>query len=160
MRTVVFASMVAAFGIGAAPAADLFVGTWKHVPAKSSNNWDQKPGTNVTRTYVANDKGGYQVKIEGVDADGKPISATLDAATNAERAVGENPAPVVKLLGATHVLSRRVDDRTLEATYLKDGKKVGASTTKISEDGKILTMTLKGTSTEGKELTATNVYEK
>lgn len=160
MRTLVFASMVAAFGISAAPAADLFVGTWKHVPDKSTNNFNQKPGTNVTRTYTANDKGGYEVKIEGTDADGKSIATTLEAGTNVERQVGENPAPVVKLLGATHVISRRVDDSTLEATYLKDGKKIGTSTTKISDDGKTLTMTLKGTSTDGKELTATNVYVK
>ena len=159
MRTALGALMLAVLAT-AAPAADLFLGTWKWVPAKSSNNWDQKPAQNMTRTYTAAANGGYDVKIEGVDADGKPISNTLQAANNVERPVPNTASQVVKAVGATHVKSRRVNERTLSATYLKDGKAVGTSTSTVSADGRTLTMKIEGTSADGKKLTGTNVYEK
>ena len=100
------------------------------------------------------------MKIVGVDADGKPISNTLEAATDVERTVTSSTSKIVEALGATHVKSHRVDERTLVATYLKDGKPVGTSTSKVSADGHTLTMKVAGTSTDGKKLSGTNVYEK
>ena len=160
MRTVASALMLTALFVTAAPAADHFAGTWKEVAAKSTNNWDQKPNATLTRTYTPTANGGYEVKIEGTDGEGKPITVTLQAAGNVERPIGATPSPVVKMLGATHVISRRVDDHTLVATYLKDGKKVGTSTSKVSADGRTLTMTLEGTSTDGKKLKGKTVYQK
>jgi hypothetical protein len=159
MRTALAASIFVMFAV-AAPAADMFAGTWKGVPAKSTNNWGQKPPQSITRTYTVNPKGGYDVKVEGVDADGKPISNSLQAGGNVEVSTSNSTAQVVKALGATHVVSRRVNDHTLVATYKKDGKEVGTSTSTVSKDGKTLTMKLSGTSTEGKKLSGTNVYEK
>ena len=151
--------MLAAF-VTAAPAADLFAGTWKLVPAKSTNNWGQKPAQKMTRTYSPTSNGGYDVKIEGIDGEGKEISNTLQAAGNVEVPIQNAPTQVVKLLGATHVLSRRANDRKLVATYLKDGKPIGTSTSTLSGDGRTLTMKVEGTSTDGKKLAGTNVYEK
>jgi hypothetical protein len=159
MRTVLAVSMLAAF-VTAAPAADLFAGSWKLVPAKSVNNWGQKPAQSMTRTYNPTANGGYDVKISGVEADGKEISNTLQAAGNVEVPIQNSPTQVVKLLGATHVLSRRVNDHKLVATYLKDGKAVGTSTSTLSSDGRMLTMKVEGKSTDGKKLAGTNVYEK
>jgi hypothetical protein len=159
MRTALMASMLAAFAT-AAPAADLFAGTWKLNPAKSTNNWGQKPAQSMTRTYTPTSNGGYEVKIEGVDGEGKAISNTLQAGGNVEVAIQNSTSQVVKLLGATHVLSRRVNDRKLVATYLKDGKPIGTSTSTLSGDGRTLTMKVDGTSTDGKKLSGTNVYEK
>jgi hypothetical protein len=159
MRTVLAVSILAAF-VTAAPAADSFAGTWKLVPTKSTNNWGQKPAQSMTRTYTSTPNGGYAVKIEGVDAEGKAISNTLQAGDNVERPTQNTVAAVVKLLGATHVKSRRIDDRKLVATYMKEGKAIGTSTSTISSDGRMLTMKLEGTSTEGKKLSGTNTYEK
>ena len=158
MRTALAVSMLAAF-VTAAPAADLFAGTWKLVPAKSTNNWGQKPAQSMTRTYSPSPNGGYEVKIEGVDGEGKAISNTLQAAGNVEVPIQNSPTQVVKLLGA-HMLSRRINDRKLVATYLKDGKAIGTSTSTLSGDGRTLTMKVEGTSTDGKKLSGTNVYEK
>jgi hypothetical protein len=130
------------------------------IPAKSVNNWGQKPAQSMTRTYIPTSKGGYDVKIEGVDGEGKAISNTLQAAGNVQVPIQNPPTQVVKLLGATHVLSRRIDDRKLVATYMKDGKAVGTSTSMLSGDGRTLTMKVKGKSTDGKKLSGTNVYEK
>lgn len=159
MRTVFAVSMLAAF-VTTAPAADLFAGTWKQVPAKSTNNWGQKPAQSMTRTYIPTSGGAYDVKIEGVDGEGKAVSNTLQAAGNVLISTQNSVAPIVKLLGATHVQSRRIDDRKLIATYMKDGKAIGTSTSTISADGRTLTMKLEGTSTDGKKLSAANVYEK
>jgi hypothetical protein len=160
MRTSMLTLILSAFAVTAAPAADLFAGAWKYVPAKSTNNWGQKPDTSGTRTYIPTANGGYDVKIERVDSDGKAVSNTLKAAGNVEIPIGESPSPVVKMLGATHVISRRVDDHTLVATYLKDGKQIGTSTSKVSSDGRTLTMTLKGKSPDGKELKGTSHFDK
>jgi hypothetical protein len=159
MRTALAVSMLATF-VTAAPAADLFAGTWKLIPAKSTNNWGQKPAQSMTRTYNPTSKGGYDVKINGVDGDGKEISNTLQAAGNVEVPIQNSPTQVVKLLGATHVLSRRVNDHKLVATYLKDGKAVGTSTSTLSGDGRTLMMKVEGKSTDGKKLAGSNVYEK
>ena len=79
---------------------------------------------------------------------------------NVEVPIQNSPTQVVKLLVATHVPSRRINDRKLVATYLKDGKAIGTSTSTLSGDGRTLTMKVEGTSTDGKKLSATNVYEK
>jgi hypothetical protein len=159
MRNALAAVMFASF-VTAAPAADLFAGAWTIVPAKSKNNWDQKPAQKMTRTYTPTAKGAYDVKVEGVNGEGTAVSTTLQAADNTERSTQGSTAPVVKLLGATHVKSRRVNDRTLQATYLKDGKAVGTSTSTVSADGRTLTMRLEGTSVDGKKLSGVNIYEK
>ena len=159
MRTVLAVSMLVAF-VTAAPAADLFAGAWKLIPAKSTNNWGQKPAQSMTRTYTPTSNGGYDVKIEGVDGEGKAISNTLQAAGNVEMPIQNSTTQVVKLLGATHVLSRRINDRKLVATYRKDGKDIGTSTSTLSGDGRTLTMKVEGKSTDGKKLSGTNVYEK
>jgi hypothetical protein len=90
----------------------------------------------------------------------KQSPPTLQAAGNVEVPIQSSPTQVVKLLGATHVLSRRINDRKLVATYMKDGKAIGTSTSTLSGDGRTLTMKLKGISTDGKKLSGTNVYEK
>lgn len=159
MRTAMFA-LVLSVSCGTAWSADLFAGTWKLDTAKSTNNWGQKPAKSMTRTYTPTANGGYEVKIEGVDSEGQAISNTLQAATNTERPIGQTSSPVIKMIGATHVLSKRVDDHTLVATYLKDGKKLGTSTSKVSADGHTLTMTLDATASDGKKLKGTTIYHK
>lgn len=144
--------VTAAFG------ADLYSGTWKLIPAKSTNNWGQKAPQSMTRTYTPAAGGGYDVAVEGINGEGGKISNKLQAATNGEVAIGNPNSQVIKMLGATHVQLTRVDDSTLVAKYMKDGKQVGTSTSKVS--GKTLRMVLEGTSTDGKKLSGVTVYEK
>jgi hypothetical protein len=158
MRSVIAITLFATF-VAAAPAADLFSGTWKLDSSKSKNNWGQKPAKSMTRTYTPSGKG-YDVKIEGVGGDGESVSNNLKAATDEEMPVTGTTSQAVKSLGATHVRSRRISDNKLVATYLKDGKSIGTSTSEISKDGRTLTMRLEGTSADGKKLMGTNVYQK
>jgi hypothetical protein len=55
---------------------------------------------------------------------------------------------------------RRLDDRTSETTFKKNGKVVATNTRKLSADGKTLTITNKGTTTDGKPRTDVQVLEK
>jgi hypothetical protein len=159
MRTVIAITMFATF-VAAAPAADLFAGAWKLDPSKSKNNWGLKSSQSMTRTYTPTSKGGYDIKVEGVNGEGEAVNTNLQAAGDVEIPVTGTSAPVVKMLGATHVRSRRISDNKLVATYLKDGKPIGTSTSEISSDGRTMTMTLEGTSADGKKLMGTNVYQK
>src|SRR5436190_1515539 len=109
----VFVALAFALLVTSAPAADLFEGTSKAVPEKSKNNWGQKPAQSMTRTYTATTNGGYDVKIEGIDVDGKPVSTTLQAAGDVEQPITNSTSQIVKALGATHVKSHRVNERTL-----------------------------------------------
>ena len=158
MRAVIAVTLFATF-VAAAPAADLFAGTWKLDPSKSKNNWGQKPAQSGTRTYTPSSTG-YDIKIEGVNAEGAAVTNNLQAAGDVEMPVTGTTAPVVKMLGATHVRSKRISDNKLVATYLKDGKPIGTSTSEISGDGRTLTMTLEGTDPNGKKLSGMNVYQK
>jgi len=146
--------------VTAAPAADYFAGSWKEDIAKSVNNWGEKFSSPRTRTYTPTSNGGYDVKIDSTDENGKTVSTTLQAGGNSEMALPSSRNKGVQMLGATHVISRRVDDHTLLATYRKNGKDVGTSTSKISPDGRTLTMTLDGTSANGKPVKAVAVYRK
>lgn len=159
MRSAIVA-LAFAVVVTAAPAADLFEGTWKSVPAKSENNWGQKSAQSMARTYTATPNGGYDIKIEGTDGDGKPISNTLKAANDVEQPITNSTSQLIKALGATHVKSHRVDERTIVATYYKDEKAIGTSTSTVSADAHTLTMKVQGTSTEGKKLSGTSIYEK
>src|SRR3954452_8353513 len=135
---------MAATSLAAAPAADHFAGTWKEDLTKSTNSWGEKPSTARTRTYTPTSNGGYDVKIDSVDDKGKPVSTTLQAAGDTEMPLTVMRNKGVRQLEATHVISRRIDDHTLLATYRKNGKDVGTSTSKVSPDGHTLTMTLEG----------------
>jgi hypothetical protein len=161
MRPVILACTIAAFCALAAPTTDQFLGTWKEDLSKSKNNWGDKFSTPRVRTYTANTDGGYDVKIDAVDENGKPTSNTLHSVPGTERALTPDNIPKpIRMMEATHVMVRRIDDRTTVATYRKDGKDVGTSTSKISADGKTLTMTLDGTAASGQKLTAISVYHK
>jgi hypothetical protein len=156
MRTALIAFAFAGF-LTAAPAADLFAGTWNGIAAQSKNNWGQKPIERMMRrTYTPGKNGGYHVTGQGIDG----VNTTRQAAGNVDLRITRSTAQIVKLLGATHVRNHRANERTLIATYSKDGKPVGTTTSTVSADGHTLTITVEGTGTDGKELNGTNVYEK
>jgi hypothetical protein len=160
MKITALTLMLSALLASAAPAADLFAGTWKEDLAKSTNSWNEKPSVPRTRTYVPAANGAYDVRIESTDQNGKPVTTTLHAAGNTEMPYTNTTSKGVGLIAPTHVISRRVDDRTLVATYRRNGKDVGTSTSKVSADGKTLTMVLNATSVDGKKVAATSVYHK
>jgi hypothetical protein len=144
LRGQALAALASTVFVTAAPAADQFAGTWKIVAAKSVNDWGEKPYQSMTGTYAPTTNGAYEVKIEGVDGGGKPVSTTLQVAGDAEQPVTDTTSQAVRMPGATHVKSRRSISTLSWRPVTKDGKSVGTSAGTVSADGHTLAMKLKG----------------
>ena len=144
-------------------AEDPLLGTWRMNVEKSGDNLGINPPKSQTRTYRAGPNGSYELTTESVGQDGKPTSSTVRIVYGQESALPESTrsGPVAKAFGGfTHVISKRVDDRTRETTYLRDGKTVATSTNRISPDGKTMTIALEGMTPDGGKGKVTSVYEK
>ena len=58
------------------------------------------------------------------------------------------------------VSSKRINSNQRENTYTKGGKNAGTRRSVVSEDGKTLTNTFKGTDAQGNPATSTQVFDK
>jgi hypothetical protein len=134
-------------------AADPFVGTWKLNLAKSKYS-PGPPPKNVTITYEATENG-IRATTEGINAEGKPIATTYSATYDG------TDVPVTGT-GAPYdtIALKRINPNSVELTTKKDGKVVGKGKRVVSKDGKILTVTTKGTSAKGEPTNNVAVYEK
>src|SRR4029453_10240826 len=147
-------TMLAAFGVVhlAAQTADPLVGTWELSIAKSKYTPRPAP-KNETRTYVV---AGEDIKatLKGVDADGKPTSAEWTVNTDGK----DRPATGFADLDALSL--KRIDAFTVEFTQKKAGKVVATGTRVISKDGKVMTITTKGTNAKGQAFNDVQVFER
>ena len=146
--------MLAAFGVVhlAAQTADPLVGTWELSIAKSKYSPGPAPKSQ-TRTYVV---AGQDIKAtsKGVDADGKPTSAEWTVNYDGK----DRPATGFADLDALSL--KRIDAFTVEFTQKKAGKVVATGTRVISKDGKVMTITTKGTNATGQAFNDVQVFEK
>ena len=140
----------------AAQTADPLVGTWELNVAKSKYN----PGPaakSETRTYVVV---GQDIKATstGVAADGKPTSGQWTVNYDGQdRPVTGSPAGSAAL----DALSlKRIDAFTTEFTQKRAGKVVATGTRAISKDGKVMTITTKGTNAKGQAFNDVEVFDK
>ena len=147
-------TMLAAFGVVhlAAQTADPLVGTWELNIAKSKYSPGPAPKSQ-TRTYVV---AGQDIKAtsKGVDADGKPTSAEWTVNYDGK----DRPATGFADLDALSL--KRIDAFTVEFTQKKAGKVVATGTRVISKDGKVMTITTKGTNATGQAFNDVQVFEK
>jgi len=156
---------VLSFGIGlsvlgvihlAAQAADPLVGTWELNIAKSKYNPGPAPKSE-TRTYVVV---GQDIKAtsKGIDADGRPTSGQWTVNYDGkDRPVTGSPAGSSDL----DALSlKRIDAFTTEFTQKKAGRVVATGTRVISKDGKVMTITTKGTNAKGQAFNDVEVFDK
>jgi hypothetical protein len=139
--------------LGSVALAQSNLGTWTLNVAKSkySNNNPPKSTTltiegsgNVTTTtvdVVANDgtsqHWGWRSAYDGRDT----------------RITGNNP-------NADSASRRRVSPTTTETTFKKDGKVTTVNPAVVSDDGKTMTITAKGTDPQGKPVLNVQVFEK
>jgi hypothetical protein len=134
-------------------AADATLGTWNLNVAKSKFN----PGPafkSETRIYEQRPEG-IKVTIRTVDADGKSV-------------VSEYPVnydgkfyPVQGSGGpADAIAMTRVNDKTAESTLMHGTMVVAKARRVVSEDGKTMTITYKGSDPVGTIVDYTLVYEK
>jgi hypothetical protein len=150
MRKIVY--IIALLGL-ATPlfAADPFVGTWKLDPAKSKYTAGSVP---KDVTLVIEEQGdSYQVTATGTYQDGSPISVkyTVPKAGGAGTAQ-EGPFDAVT--------SKRVSAHVRENRYSKNDKEIVSRRIVVSQDGKTLKVTVKGTDPQGKAVAGVDVFEK
>ena len=132
------------------------VGTWKLNPAKSKSSPAGLIAKSETRTVTAQGDGA-KYSYEGVAADGSnfafSFTTNYDGKYSAISGVGF-PG------GADTYAVKRVDANTFMGTGKKAGKVVGTNRTVVSKDGKVTTITGKGTDEQGKPTSSTSVFEK
>jgi hypothetical protein len=149
MTLAALAMAVIAFG------ADNTLGSWKYNAAKSKLASGVSPITNLTVTREAID-GGAKISAKGERADGSKIDTTTTAKYDGK-------AVAVTGTGLTWDTSaiKQVDANTLTETRSKQGGKYRSTVRAVvSADGKTMTLTARGTGSDGKPFTSVTVFDK
>jgi len=136
----------------AAQGADPLVGTWELNVAKSKYTPGPAPKSE-TRTYVV---AGQDIKasLKGVDGSGKPTAASWTVNYDGQdRPQTGNP-------NADTLSLKRVNASSAEFTQKRAAKVVITGTRTVSSDGKVMTITSKGTDARGQTINDEEVFEK
>jgi len=127
-------------------------GKWKMDPAKSK--YDPGPAPKSTNTTIEADENKYKVDAHTVNADGSEIHIAFDAKTDGK------DYPLTGAPNADMISVKRVDAKTIETIWKKDGKTVMKTHGVVSSDGKTRTVTFNGTDPQGHKVHNVVVYEK
>jgi len=132
---------------------DPHVGTWKLNLTKSKFTPGPAPKSQ-TFTYEA-DGSNLTVLVQGVDAEGKPINPDKNKVTiimDGKDHPATNPA--------YDAVAWKKTSNGYAATRKKAGKVVQTVTNVVSKDGKMMTITTKGTNAKGETLNDAAVFDK
>ena len=128
-------------------------GTWKLNAAKSTYS-PGPPPKSMTIVYTPAAGDTLTIAVDVVPATGAPQKWEMTAAYDGkEHPVTGNP-------DADSISMKRVNDTTGESTFKKGGKVMAVNTRVLSADGKTLTITSKGTTSDGKPRHDVAVYDK
>jgi hypothetical protein len=132
--------------------ADPVVGKWELNVAKSKYTPGPAPKSE-TRTYVV---AGQDIKAssKGVDGTGKPTAASWTLNYDGKY------RPETGYSNADELSVKRVNASSTEFTQKRAGKVVITGTRTISPDGKVMTITYKGTDASGQSINNVEVFEK
>jgi hypothetical protein len=144
-------AMTVSFVALAAESKDPVVGTWQLNLQKSKFAPDPPPKSQ-TRTY-ASEGDRITMTAEGVDAKGNHTSQEWSAKYD-----GKDYPITGSPLFDSIALKRQGD--TVIATTKKQGKPVATGTRVISDDGKEMRLTTKGTNEKGEPYTSVMVFDK
>ena len=153
VRTTALGVVFALVGIqSAAQATDPVLGTWELNVAKSTYSPGPSP-KGESRTYVM---AGQEIKAtsKGVDSTGKPTAGawTVNYDGKDRPTTGSPDSDTLSL--------KRIDPFTTEFTSKRAGKVVITGTRTIARDGKLMTITTKGTNAKGQAINIVEVFEK
>jgi hypothetical protein len=154
--TTLLVGTVLALGVGAvayaAGAADSSIGTWTLNLAKSKYSPGPAPKS-MTRTYAQTAEG-ITVTVGGVAADGSPISgqSTFKYDGKDYAFTGTPNYDTVSI--------KKVNGSTVKVVLKKAGKVVGSTTRTVSGQGKVMTLSTKGTNAKGIAYDDVAVYDK
>jgi hypothetical protein len=136
-------------------AADNTIGTWKLNASKSKLAANPSPLKTLTVVREASGDG-VKVTNAGERSDGSKVSTTYTAKY-------DGTASTVTGTGLQYdtISIKQVDANTLTDERKKSGGPYHATgRTVISNGGKTMTVSTKGTNADGKEFTSTNVFDK
>jgi hypothetical protein len=132
-----------------------FVGTWKLNLAKSKYVGAPAP-KDSTRTVTLNGKTATYL-FTGTAADGSAVKYSFDTIYDGkDSAVTGSGMPG----GADSIALTRITARHTTGVLKKGGKEVAKADATVSKDGKVATVTTKGTGADGKPYSVTSVYDK
>ena len=132
-------------------AADSNVGTWKLNLDKSKYKTGTPPKEQTLT--IAESGSDLDVTINGTAADGSAIASHYTVpAQGGEGKIIQSPYEAVS--------GKRMGPNEREVRYSKGGKVVLTTHSKISADGKTLTVNVKGTDMQDKPVNAAVVYDK
>ncbi len=158
MKTIVKTALMAVLltvgsaAVAAAPAADPVIGTWQINVAKSKFSPGPAPKAD-TRIYAATEQGTVMTWTS-VGADGK------EAVVKSTFKADGKDYPLTGAANFDSLSLKQVDDHTVQSTQKKGGKVIGTTTRTVSKDGKMLTLSSKGTSATGVAYDNVKVYDK
>lgn len=133
---------------------DPFVGAWK-LNVKKSKFVPGPPRKSETRIVITGPEG-LNVSVDSVNADGsaEEFEYTTNLGGKSYPITGQGP------YGADSIAANLTAPNTIQSTLARDGRVVATATTIVSNDGKVLTITTKGTDASGKHFTNVAVYDK
>ena len=134
--------------------ADNTLGTWKLNTADSKFTPGPAPVKSLTVTREASD-GGVKVTVTGERADGTPVNSSYTAKYDGQDVQVPGNAPY------DTIAIKQVNANTLTDERKKTGTPYRATAhSVISNGGKTMTTTVKGTGSDGKAFTNVMVFEK
>lgn len=155
MRTILTKALIAlAITAAAAFGADNTIGTWKLNVAKSTYTPGPMPVKSLTITREASD-GGVKQTVTGERADGTPATGSYTGKYDGSevQVTGNSPYDTIAI--------KQVNANTLTEERKKTGGSYKAtSRIVVSNGGKTMTATVKGTNADGKAFTQVFVFEK
>jgi hypothetical protein len=135
-----------------AQASNPSIGTWKLNVEQSKYSPGPAPQRQTMTIEAAGD--GEKATTAGVNAAGTATMTQYTAQYDGK------DHPMTGSQNVDTVALKRIDARTLERTDKKGEKVVGTLTRVVSEDGKTMTVTLKGTNAQGQAVNNIIVWEK
>jgi hypothetical protein len=143
---------VALLGLSALlTAAEPFAGTWKLNTAKSKYKTGTAPKEQTIT--IAESGSDLDVSINGTAAVGSVIMTHYTVpAQGGEGKIIQSPYEAVS--------GKRLGPNQREITYTKGGKAALTAKSRVSADGKTITVNIKGTDAQGKPVDAVAVYDK
>lgn len=132
-------------------AADPFVGTWKLNSTKTKFTTGVAP---KEQTLTFTEEGNtLHIMVKGTSTDGKAISSHFTVPT-----AGGTGTIIESYYDG--VSTKIISPTQRETTYTKGGKPVYTAKSRISADGKTLTVNVNGTNPLGQTVAGTAVYDK
>jgi len=133
--------------------SDPRIGMWKLNVAKSKYSPGPAPQSLTVKVEPAGQ--GEKTITDFVNADGTRTTTQYTANFD-----GKDYPLTGSQLGADTVSLKRIDARTTERIDKKGGKVVQTLTRVVSQDGKTMTVTTKGTNAQGQAVNNVTVFEK